>query len=332
VWVGLLTDTVFLLVAAMLIAPFAGPAVNAAIATARGDAGLLGRALARYLAAVATATVSGVAVLLPLAAGAAGALQLVQSERSSLVSGAAVGLLVAAALAPPAGVVGMAATLGAWEMVGNAAFLLALQLAGINLAGALVFRLSGVTSRGSRYPRGRPWVVSVALAGPRAHALQRREDHLDGAARTDVHDLPRRLVRRRPQREDALGGHGDPQALDRLQRVQEVADGGVGHVRDDAVTRAVDPLGPEQDEVGSVARPRLLGHARALAPGDLEEHLAHGARPTRREVTGTPEPARLGDEGTTSVTLQWYRCWCSPLRIPAGARDTEGQHTWLQVP
>lgn len=188
VWVGLLTDTVFLLVAAMLIAPFAGPAVNGAIATARGDAGLLGRALARYLVAIATtiavaalltlvlgpgeptasmretATVSGVALLLPLAAGAAGALQLVQSERSSLVSGAAVGLLVAAALAPPAGVAGMAAVLGAWEMVGNAAFLLTLQLAGINLAGALVFRLFGVTSRGSRYPRGRPRVVPVVLA------------------------------------------------------------------------------------------------------------------------------------------------------------------------
>jgi hypothetical protein len=42
-----------------------------------------------------TSNVSAVAVLLPLIAGAAGPLNLVQSERSSLVSGAAVGMLVA---------------------------------------------------------------------------------------------------------------------------------------------------------------------------------------------------------------------------------------------
>ncbi len=35
VWIGLYTNTVYLLVAAMLIAPFAGLAMNAAVATAR---------------------------------------------------------------------------------------------------------------------------------------------------------------------------------------------------------------------------------------------------------------------------------------------------------
>lgn len=49
--------------------------------------------------------ISIAAVLLPLAAGAAGALNLFQSERSSLVSGAATGMLVAASLAPPAGII-----------------------------------------------------------------------------------------------------------------------------------------------------------------------------------------------------------------------------------
>ena len=109
-WIGLFTNTVYLLTAAMLIAPYAGPAMNAAIATARGDAGLLQRNLLRYLASLAlTITVAGVlsllsrqqvateqmvqvsqlsstSVLLPLVAGAAGALNLVQSERNSLVS------------------------------------------------------------------------------------------------------------------------------------------------------------------------------------------------------------------------------------------------------
>ncbi len=37
VWIGLYTNTSYLLVAAMLIAPFAGPAMNTAIATAWGD-------------------------------------------------------------------------------------------------------------------------------------------------------------------------------------------------------------------------------------------------------------------------------------------------------
>jgi uncharacterized membrane protein len=57
---------------------------------------------------LATNTVSAVAVLIPLVSGTAGALNLVQSERSSLVSGAAAGMLVSVSLAPPAALVGMA--------------------------------------------------------------------------------------------------------------------------------------------------------------------------------------------------------------------------------
>ncbi len=185
VWVGLFTDTVFLLTAAMLIAPFAGPAMTAALGTARGDWPLLRRSLARYAAAlgaaiataavmsaafrqeipteqmVAAASVSTAAVVLPLAAGAAGAITLGQSERSSLVSGAATGMLVAASLAPPAGMVGMSSVLGNWGMVGNGLFLLALQLLGINLSATIVFRLMGLRASGARYPRGREWVYRV---------------------------------------------------------------------------------------------------------------------------------------------------------------------------
>jgi uncharacterized hydrophobic protein (TIGR00271 family) len=186
VWIGLATNTVALLVGAMLIAPFASPAVNAALATARGDGRLLTRSLARYGAAlsltiivaalltlafhqqqpteqmIAIASVSPVAFLLPLAAGAAGALTLCQSQRDSLVSGAGAGLLVAASLAPPAGVVGISAMLGRWDLAGDAAFLLALQLVGIDLAGAAVFRLHGVGPRGQRFPHGHRWVSRAA--------------------------------------------------------------------------------------------------------------------------------------------------------------------------
>ena len=188
VWVGLFTNTIYLLTAAMLIAPFAGPAMNAALATARGDVVLLRRSLVRYIAGltvagavaslfallfdqavatslmVQTSSVSTAAVVLPLAAGAAGAINLSQSDRSSLVSGAATGMLVAAALAPPVGVVGIATVLGDWPLVRSGVFLLALQLAGINLAGAAVFRLVGLRAQGARYPRGKR-SASAAFAG-----------------------------------------------------------------------------------------------------------------------------------------------------------------------
>ncbi|MEW4448839.1 DUF389 domain-containing protein [Qipengyuania sp. JC766] len=188
VWVGLFTESVFLLVAAMLIAPFAGPAMTAALATARGDRRLLGRSLVRYVGALGTSIViafalsmvfdqqiatglmvqtsqrSTVSFLLPLAAGVAGALNLAQSERSSLVSGAATGMLIAAALAPPAGLVGMGLAIGQTDLVISSLWALAIQIVGINLAGFAVFRLHGMKTEGARYPRGRPGLSLLSLA------------------------------------------------------------------------------------------------------------------------------------------------------------------------
>jgi uncharacterized hydrophobic protein (TIGR00271 family) len=190
VWIGMVTNTIFLLIAAMLITPFAGPAMNAALATARGDVRLLARSVVRYCVALAIAIfmsaaltwligqssptrlmldvgqVSAVAVLLPLVAGAAGALNIVESENSSLVSGAAAGVLVAASLAPPAGLVGMAAAQGLGDMALRGAFLLMLQLVAINLSGSLVFRAAGVSAEAARYERGqtRVFIASLILA------------------------------------------------------------------------------------------------------------------------------------------------------------------------
>lgn len=188
VWIGLYTNSVFLLVASMLIAPFGGPAMNVAIASARGDFSLLKRSVVRYFAGLATmivvtfllsllfqqsiataqmisaSEISATAALLPLAGGIAGALQLVQSERSSLVSGTAIGMLVAAALAPPAGLVGMAIAIGKPEMAVNGGFLLLLQLAGINLSCATVFRLYGLKPGGAVYARGKRRVFPIALS------------------------------------------------------------------------------------------------------------------------------------------------------------------------
>lgn len=192
VWIGLFTETIFLLTAAMLIAPFAAPAMNAALATARGDGLLFRRSLARYFAALGVSItvafllsmimqqkiatglmidqslIPSVALLLPLVAGAAGALNLCQSERSSLVSGAATGMLVAASLAPPAGLVGMSLAIGEWSLAVSGLFLLLLQIAGINLSGAVVFRAYGVGPKGARFDRGKRsksvamWLASLA--------------------------------------------------------------------------------------------------------------------------------------------------------------------------
>jgi uncharacterized membrane protein len=188
VWVGLFTGTVFLLTAAMLIAPFAGPAMNAAIATASGDGILLRKSIQRYVAALAMTAVVALALslgfqlrtptsamldfgqvslsaaLIPLAAGAVGALFLTSSDRSSLVSGAAVGVLVAASLAPPVGIVGMAAATGRWDLVLSSTYVLVLQLIGINLSGAAVFRLFGLSQGGTRYETTSPRLFPVSLA------------------------------------------------------------------------------------------------------------------------------------------------------------------------
>ncbi len=188
VWVGLFTNSSFYLVAAMLIAPFAGPAMNTAIATATGDPKLLWRNLLRYFSSLAltvaitflasliygqqvatsmmisVSEVSAVAVVLPLVAGAAGALHLINATNNSLVPGAAVGILVAAALAPPAGLAGMAIAIGRWDIAANGVFLLVLQFVGINLSGSLVFRFyGGLTPSGPRYTHGKSRYVYLSF-------------------------------------------------------------------------------------------------------------------------------------------------------------------------
>ncbi len=102
--------------------------------------------------------------MLPLAAGVAGALNLIQPERTSLVSGSAAGVLIAASFTPPAGLLGIALTMGNWNIALSSAFLLALQLMGINLAGSLVLRLFGLRSTLQRYQAGKKIGFVVLLA------------------------------------------------------------------------------------------------------------------------------------------------------------------------
>ena len=179
VWIGLFTSTSYLLVAAMLVAPFAGPAMNAALATSAGKMPLLKSSLMRYGLAITTgivasfiltlifplttltplmeqvSQVSKFALFLPLISGFAGAINICQSERDSLVSGAAVGVLVASSLAPPVGLICAGLYMMDWEIVLSSVFRIVLQLLGIHLAATLVFYFYGnVTPKGIRFLKG----------------------------------------------------------------------------------------------------------------------------------------------------------------------------------
>lgn len=188
VWMGLVSDTIFLLTAAMLIAPYAAPAMTTALATARGDGHLLKRSVGRYLASVGTtsvtaavltllagetevthlmvdvADVSATSLLLPLGAGVAGALSFGRADRTGIASGAGIGMLVALALAPQAGLMGIALVLGETRIIASSAFLAVLQLLGINVAATVVFLLLGVRHRIPRVDDGRRAVGYTSLA------------------------------------------------------------------------------------------------------------------------------------------------------------------------
>jgi len=273
VFAAFYTNTVFLLVGAMLISPLAEPAMNAAIATARGAGRQLLTSVGRYAAALATGAAAAAAltlvygvdeptalmtavsspslaaVVLPFAAGVAGAVNLVSSDRSSLVSGAGPGLLIAASLAPPMGLVGMAVVLGEPGILAASAFLLALQLVGLNLAAAIVFRLTGVRGEGMRYARGRPAVqraaavlslaavaglVALQLAGSpnlRRGSLERDAERAARQALSAMAGVEPVTVDARFPREDVEG--------QRTLVVTGFAQGGAGAPADEAVEREV---------------------------------------------------------------------------------------------
>jgi uncharacterized hydrophobic protein (TIGR00271 family) len=186
---GVIFDVGYLLVAAMLINPMGAPAMVSVIGVAIGDPRMFGRGAVRFLVslvlqAVAAAmlgygyalTVStemmeqitslsvwGVAVA--LAAGAAGAITQVHSERDSLVSGTAAGFMIAAALAPPAAVLGLSLPLQRWDYAGLMGFLLLLQFPAIALGGWLALLAHGVQPADPSIGRGRAvWRTALAAA------------------------------------------------------------------------------------------------------------------------------------------------------------------------
>ena len=77
-------------------------------------------------------------------------------------------MLVAAALAPPAGLIGMGLAIGQMDIVLSSLWALGIQIVGINLAGCAVFRIYGMRTKGARYPRGKGWISIASLGGSMA--------------------------------------------------------------------------------------------------------------------------------------------------------------------
>lgn len=176
---GVIFGVSYLLVAAMLINPMGAPAIVSVIGLSVGDARMFGRGGLRFLVSlvvqagaalvlgaayrldVSTAmmeqitNLSSWSVLVALAAGFAGAQAQVKSERDSLVSGTAAGFMVAAALAPPAAVLGLSIPLSRWDYTALMAFLLVMQFVVIGVGGWLALTVFGVRPADHSVGRGK---------------------------------------------------------------------------------------------------------------------------------------------------------------------------------
>lgn len=161
--VGMLRDSVAIIIGAMVIAPLLGPNVALALATALGDMDLLRRAARTGLAGVGLAgtiafvlgltltvnpTLAAIAsrttvelsdLVLALASGGAAVLAITRGISSALV-----GVMVAVALLPPTVAVGLMAGSGRLVEALNASMLLLANVICVNLAGVVTFLVQGV--------------------------------------------------------------------------------------------------------------------------------------------------------------------------------------------
>jgi uncharacterized hydrophobic protein (TIGR00341 family) len=161
--IGLVNDSVAVIIGAMVIAPLLGPNVALSLATTLGDVALartalrangLGLAIALALAVLlglllpvdpavpelASRSALGMGDLaLALASGAAGALAFTTGLSATLI-----GVMVAVALLPPLVTCGLMLGSGQWEAAVGALLLTAANVICVNLAGVTTFLVQGV--------------------------------------------------------------------------------------------------------------------------------------------------------------------------------------------
>lgn len=164
--IGLIENSVAVLIGAMVIAPLLGPNLSLSIATTLGDQhnalAAIRTLAAGLLLAIFCALFIGWAwplevntieildrthagwnsIILALASGAAAALSLATGVSSTMV-----GVMVAVALLPPAATVGLTLAQGNLELANGAALLLAVNIICLNLASKLVFLVRGIHPR-----------------------------------------------------------------------------------------------------------------------------------------------------------------------------------------
>lgn len=164
--IGLIQNDTAVVIGAMVIAPLLGPILAFAFAVTLGTVPLmlialralgagLGVALiaALLLGLVTTGQIDAIAaryaqplslltVALPLASGAAAALMVAGGQTSALL-----GVMVAAALLPPISASGLLLGSGEWTAAVRALATVVVNIAAINLAAQVVFRLKGIRPR-----------------------------------------------------------------------------------------------------------------------------------------------------------------------------------------
>ena len=170
--IGLSQGQTAVVIGAMVIAPLLGPILAFAFATTLGTVPLMLIALRTLGAGLTVAVLSAVAlglalrggldmvtagfgealalltVALPLASGAAAALMLTGGQASALV-----GVMVAAALLPPLSAFGLLLGGARWAEALRALATVVVNIAAINFAAQLVFRLKGIRPRHWRTER-----------------------------------------------------------------------------------------------------------------------------------------------------------------------------------
>lgn len=183
--IGLLENSVAIVIAAMLIAPLLGPNVAMAFGSTLGDRELVGRATVTNAVGIGLSVVCAAAtglalqihsdsaellartrigydsILLALAAGAAGALSLTTRASSTLV-----GVMVAVALLPPAVTLGYMLGTAQLRLAAGAAALLAVNVVCVNLSAQLIFLSKGIKPRTwlERRSAGQSTRISLAIA------------------------------------------------------------------------------------------------------------------------------------------------------------------------
>jgi len=165
--IGLMENSVAVVIGAMVIAPLLGPNLALGLGTALGDIALVRKALLAGGVGLGLALLLSIAiglsipndlsspelmartvagwdsVILALASGAAAALSITTGLSSVLV-----GVMVAVALLPPTVTAGLMLSHGLIEQATGAALLLAVNLVSVNLTSKLVFLWKGIRPRG----------------------------------------------------------------------------------------------------------------------------------------------------------------------------------------